>query len=414
MSLGLISFTACGRRETPVEAGLRTQTLHQGIRNEPLTLDPHLATQSTDYHILSALYEGLVSEHPEDLHPVPGVAERWDISPDGLVYTFHLRATARWSNGDPVTARDFADSIQRTLHPAFGSPNAPLLYVLQGAQAFNHNHNQSHNHSQPPPPPPPHTGAVAPHLDVGCSMLDVGHSGRSPAPDFSQVGVRVLNENRTLRLTLEHPSPTFLTQLNHPAWFPVHRASIEADGKASGQKTEDATQPKSGDLRPLASGRSDDGEAAAATSAYLDRASRWARPGRLVGNGPFVLDEHLIGQRITVKKSPTYWDAATVTLNAIQFHPIESLDAEERAFRGGQLHLTDSIPLGRIDAYRRDNPRLLRIDPYLAVEFYRVNITRPFLSETKIRRALALAIDRETLASQVLRGVQLPAATLIP
>jgi oligopeptide transport system substrate-binding protein len=334
-------LAGCGQRETPVIAGNRTQTLHQGIRAEPATLDPHQATQATDYHVFSALYEGLVAEDPLDLHPVPGVATRWDTSPDGLVYTFRLRADARWSNGAPVTAGDFADSIRRVLTPAFACANAPHLYVLQGAQAY--------------------------------------HQGK--LDDFSQVGVHVIDD-RTLRLTLEHPTPTFLAQLNHPVWFPLHRPSIEAA----------ATTPQ----------------------AFTDRAARWAVPGTLIGNGPFTLTEVRTGQRITVTKSPTYHDAATVKLAAIHFHPIENLDAEERAFRAGQLHLTDSIPLGRIDAWRRDHPEALRIDPYLAVEFYRINTARPFLNETKVRRALALAIDRATLAGQVLRGVQRPAATFTP
>ena len=106
----ILSFTGCAKRETLVQRGNREQVLHRGIVHELAGLDPHLATQASDYNVLSALFEGLVAEDPVDLHPVPGVAESWNISPDGLTYTFHLRANARWSNGDPEPASDFVAS----------------------------------------------------------------------------------------------------------------------------------------------------------------------------------------------------------------------------------------------------------------------------------------------------------------
>jgi oligopeptide transport system substrate-binding protein len=120
---------------------------------------------------------------------------------------------------------------------------------------------------------------------------------------------------------------------------------------------------------------------------------------------------------IALAKSPTYWDAAHVALNGIRLYPIDSLDAEEREFRAGQLHLTDALPVGRIDAYRLGRPELrafLRIDPYLATYFYRINTGRACLSDPRIRRALALAVDRRAIVEHILRGGQKPAETLVP
>jgi oligopeptide transport system substrate-binding protein len=74
--------------------------------SEPQELDPHVVIGQTEHQIIMSLLEGLVTEDPVDLHPVPGVAESWDISPDRKIYTFHLRHNAKWSNGDPVTAQD--------------------------------------------------------------------------------------------------------------------------------------------------------------------------------------------------------------------------------------------------------------------------------------------------------------------
>ncbi len=327
-----IALTGCGRRETPVERGIREQVLYRGIGPEVGELDPQLATGLTEYTILSALLEGLVAEDPVTLEPVPGVAERWDISPDALQYTFHLRENARWSNGDPVTAQDFVNSFHRILTPSLGAQSATMLYVLQNAESF-------------------HKG----NLD-----------------DFSKVGAQALGP-RTLRLTLSHPVAHFLSMLNHTAFFPVHLPSIEKHGPA------------------------------------YARNNTWARPGTFVGNGPFDLFEWKTGQRIVVKKSATYWDAPTVRLNAIHFIPSESREVEERAFRAGQLHLTESLSPSKIDAYRRDHPEMLRIDPFFGTEFYRINVTLPFLNDRRVRRALALALDREVIVKNVLRGGQEPA-----
>src|SRR5918997_390221 len=103
----LFSNASCGRVETAVEKGNRLQVLHKGNGKEVQDLDPHIVNGVSAFNVISALLEGLVGEDPHDLHPVPGVAERWDVSPDEKTYTFHLRRDARWSNGDPVTARDF-------------------------------------------------------------------------------------------------------------------------------------------------------------------------------------------------------------------------------------------------------------------------------------------------------------------
>jgi len=336
LGLALCFLPGCAKHETDVQRGNREQVLHRGIGPDLADLDPHLATQSGSYHVLSALFEGLVAEDPVDLHPVPGVAERWEMSADSLTYTFFLRADAKWSNGDPVTARDFIASWRRILTPALGAENANLLYVIQGAEAF-------------------HKGLTG----------------------FDQVGLAA-PDARTLRVTLEHPALYFLPLLNHPAFFPVHLPTVVKYGSAT------------------------------------QRGNAWAEPGHLVGNGPYVLAKWRRGQEIVVERSTTYWDALNVRLSAIHFHTLDSVDAEERAFRAGQLHLTDALPPDRIAAYRRDAPELLRIDPLLGTYFYRLNVTRPGLNDPRVRRALALAVDRDAIVARILHGGQQPAHAFTP
>lgn len=328
-------LAACTRRETPVEAGLRTHTLLVGNQNEPATLDPHIVEAYTDMRVIVALFEGLTAFDEKTGQPVPAAAERWEVSPDGLTYTFHLRKDGRWSNGDPVTARDFEYSIRRALSPALGSPYTYVLWPIKNAEAFN-------------------GGKLS---------------------DFAQVGVSAVDDS-TLRLVLTRPTPYLPALAALPAWMPVHRATIEQNGRAD------------------------------------DRANLWTRPGKLVGNGAFVLSEWTSNARIVVTKNPHFWDAARNQLERVIFFPIEKADVEELNFRAGQLHVTAAVPASKIAAYRQQSPALLRADPLLNTYYVNFNVTKPPLDNPKVRRALALAIDREAISHNVYADAMPPARTL--
>jgi oligopeptide transport system substrate-binding protein len=119
----------------PGRPGARGLELHRGNGPEPATLDPHRATGTPEYTILRDMYEGLFGEGP-DARLVPGVAERFEISPDSLRYTFELRKDARWSDCTEVTAGDFVDALRRAVDPATASPNAYLLEPVRSAAAI--------------------------------------------------------------------------------------------------------------------------------------------------------------------------------------------------------------------------------------------------------------------------------------
>lgn len=332
-------ITACsgGDTETRVVAGNREGVLHFGNYGEPQGLDPHIVTGVPEHYILTSLFEGLVTKNPYTLDIEPGVAESWEISEDGLTYTFHLRDDAKWSNGDPVTAEDFRWSFQRATSPLLGSEYSYMYYPIVNAEAYN-------------------SGNLA---------------------DFDQVGVKVLDE-LTLQLQLHSPTPYLLQLLDHYSLFPVHRATVEAFGDAT------------------------------------DRLSNWAREGNIVTNGSFVLTEWQINSHVRVEKNPLYWDADKVKLNAIVFYPTENQITEERMFRDGQLHWTREIPLEKIPAYQQDQPEVTRIAPYLGSYFYMMNTTRPPLDDARIRRALAMAVDRDLIAETVTQGVYRGSTSLVP
>ena len=115
--------SSASKAASPTAAPSAKKLLRVGNGAEPQDLDPQVVTGAPEHHLVSTFFEGLVSEDPQ-LNIVPGVAEKWNISADGLVYTFHLRADAKWSNGEPVTADDFLQSYRRMLTPAFAAEYA--------------------------------------------------------------------------------------------------------------------------------------------------------------------------------------------------------------------------------------------------------------------------------------------------
>lgn len=328
----------CTKRERPVDSGLRDQVLHFGNGSEPQDLDPQTITGVPEHHLMMALLEGLVSENPKTLDPEPGISDKWTISDDGLVYTFHIRETARWSNGDPITAPDIVASFKRELTPALASEYAYMLHHVMGAKEFN----------------------------------------EGKLTDFSKVGFAAPDDS-TFVITLKHKVPFLLKAMaSHYAWWPVHIPTIAKFGGLERKGT------------------------------------RWTLPGNYVGSGPFVLKEWLPNQKIVVVKSPTYWDRERVRLNEIDFYAMDNIDVEERMFRTGQLHVTNEIPNTKIDAYKRDHPELLHIDPYAGTYFYRFNVTKPPFNDKRVRRAFALAIDRESIVTNVTRGGQKPSFDIVP
>lgn len=329
--------SSCARRETPVQAGVREKILHVGNGAEPESLDPHVVNAYTDQRLLAALFEGLCAIDEQTSRPVPGAAERWESSPDGLTWTFHLRAGLQWSDGEPLTAGDFVQSWRRNLSPAFASSYAYLLFPVKNAEAFN-------------------TGKLTEAAALGFA-----------APD-----------PRTVVITLERPTPYLPILTTATPWYPINPRVVAKFG------------------------------------GLTDRANPWTRPGNLVGNGPFVLQEWTSGSRLVVAKNPRYWDAAAVRLNGIVFYPIENPDVEERNFRAGQLHVTNNLPLSKIPSYRQPDAARLRSDPLSQILFLRCNVTRPPLDHPKVRRALALAIDREAIARNLLNGSRAPADHFVP
>jgi oligopeptide transport system substrate-binding protein len=195
--------------------------------------------------------------------------------------------------------------------------------------------------------------------------------------DASQIGARAVDDH-TLELSLAHAVPYLPAMVCHAAWYPLHKPTIEKFGRID------------------------------------QRGTLWTRPGNYVGNGYMVLADWKPNQFIRVTKSPTYWDRDAIKLNEVFIYPIENEDAEERAFRSGQLHITSTLPISKIAVYKKERPDVFDPRIFLATYFYRFNVTKPPLNDARVRRALSMAIDRERLVKFVTRGEQPPAGNLTP
>jgi oligopeptide transport system substrate-binding protein len=151
------------------------------------SLSPHEHVQGSTVlraRFIQALWEGLVELDPQTLTPRAAVAESWEIAPDNRSAIFHLRTSARWSNGDPLIADDFVFALRQAV--AAPSPTGDALRILRNAQAYR-------------------DGAVTDLREVGATALDA----------------------HTLRLDLEHPVPGLLMELCDMSWLPLHAGSYE-------------------------------------------------------------------------------------------------------------------------------------------------------------------------------------------
>ncbi|HUR40722.1 MAG TPA: peptide ABC transporter substrate-binding protein [Verrucomicrobiae bacterium] len=296
------------------------QVLHRGNSVEPETLDPHRARGVSASNILRDLHEGLTTEAPDGAIE-PGTAASWTVSDDGLRWQFALREGARWSDGAPVTAPEFAAGLRRSLTPATGSAVAQILAPIQ------------------------HAPAVL--------------AGRLPP---EALGVEAPDE-RTLVIRLGTPAPNLPAILAHPAAYPWR---ADADGAH-------------------------------------------------VGNGAYRLEQWLAQSHVTLVRNRHYWNDAATRIDRVVFYPTENAASELKRYRAGELDLTDTIPVGQARWIRENLGAEYEVAPYLGVYYYGFNLTRPpFQDQPGLRRALALAVDREALTQKILATGEIAAYSWVP
>ncbi|NJM38252.1 MAG: peptide ABC transporter substrate-binding protein [Akkermansiaceae bacterium] len=193
---------------------------------------------------------------------------------------------------------------------------------------------------------------------------------------FSTVGVEIIDD-LTLRLTLRGPTPYFREILKHHTWYPVPRHIVLKHG-------------------------------------VIDKIGNpWSRKENIVSNGPFKLKSWRRNHHVEVERNPHYWNAAQVTLNGVRFLPVPNYFTEARMFRDDLLHTTYTATSENVDLMEKENPTMLRKEPYLGVYFLRYNTQRTPLNDPRVRQALSFAMDRDTLSARAFRGYK-PAYAVTP
>lgn len=323
-------FAACGKADNSgsdgdTSAAAGKQLVAQ-IGPNPETIDPALNSAVDGGNMLLFAFDTLLAID-KDNKVIPGAAESFETSADGLKWTFHLRDGLKWSDGSAFTANDFVYSWKRVADPATAAPYGET--VLGMVKGFDE--------------------AAAGNVDA----LAVS------APD-----------DKTFVVELAHPCVYFDKLAAFGVLSPVNQATIEANGDA------------------------------------------WAtKPDTYICNGPFYISEWVPNSYILYKKNPNYWDAGSIKLDSIKLLLIEDANASYGAYQSGEAMMIKDVPTAEIPSLQ-GNPEF-HIDPLLGTYYLDLNTTLEQFSDSKVRQALSLAIDRKYVAETLMQGTYTAASNFI-
>lgn len=301
------------------------QVLRFNLGSEPTTLDAGKSTWVHEANVMLALHEGLMRVDA-NVQPQKALAEDYTVSPDGTVYTFKLRQGLKFSNGDPLTAHDFEWTWKRNAAPETASEYNYMLFPIKGAEAY--------------------------------------ASGEGSADDMM---VKALDD-LTLEVTLEAPTPYFLSLAAFPTLFPLNRNVVEGN---------------------------DDW---------------WLSPDTYAGTGPFKMQSYDPKEKLVVVKNENYWDAKSVKLAQVDFLMIAEESTSMQMLEAGQLDISDNAPVPDFPHLEKEG--LLVLTPWLGTYFYKFNADMPWWNKD-VTKALSLAIDREALTANVTKAGELPATAFV-
>lgn len=384
------------------------------------SLDPAVVTGQPEGRIIEAIYEGLVQLGPKNREPLPGVAASWEVSDDGLTYTFHLRRDAKWNDGSPVTANDFVYGMRRFLDPMTLAEYAYQAWYLKNGRRYSRAARgvepgdpvEIELLDQPEDALPFARGEVIRgelvriETDKGIDQatLDdpaefISHRtfvvsidgaerrfrvGADTPPegaeacrqlmlDFGEVGFRAVDDY-TVETVLESPTPYWLNLLGFYPLFPVNQRCVETYGPG-----------------------------------------KWTKAENLVTNGPFQLEFHRLRDRIRLRKNPHYWNRDNIALETIDALAVQALTTSFNLYETGKVDwITKVTPLIARELFEADPPRDdFNPDAQFGTYFYAFNTSRKPFNDVRVRQALVLALDRDEIVTTACAG-ELPARSMTP
>jgi ABC-type oligopeptide transport system substrate-binding subunit len=329
----------------------------------PQVFDPALAAAPPDTDAVRALYEGLTEYDPKTLAPVPGVATRWESSPDAREWTFHLRRDARWSNGEAVTAQDFVRSWQRTVQMGERAPHAKLLKNIQGATPA------AEVSPAPTPAPSSEQAQVSPRDSN--KREEQKKETKIDAPKPMPFGVEAIDDY-TLRVRLQRSDAGFPALVSHPIFRPVYKLnSLFNDSNAS------------------------------------------ALNSRPVSNGAFQLAK-IENEGVVLERAKNYWDAQSVALQRVQFVPARDAEAALASYHAGEVDAVTNAGFEPLALKLLAPYKDFRRETFGALTYYSFNTSRPPFDDVRVREALTIAIDRDRISQDQLGGATEPAKKFLP
>lgn len=299
------------------------------LGGEPRTLDPTLNSLSFGSVYMIHFFEGLTKKDDKD-NVVAGMAESWNISADGLKYTFHLRTNAKWSDGKTVVASDFEYAIKRAANPETGASYSHMLNVIKNASLV--------------------------------------ISGKAKVDDLQ---VKALDDY-TLEIVLENPAPYFLEYISVSSpYFPVRKDIVEEFG------------------------------------------DEWSRkPETYIVNGPYIMTERKTDEKIVMEVNPNYYAKDEIIAKKITVVIMSDSNTALAAIREGTILFSYlEAPMGEIPTLLKEN-YLLQERGY-GIFFLEMNTLKGVLTNKNIRRALAIAFDRNYIISNVIKMDQIPAGAFV-
>jgi len=308
--------------------------------SEPSTLDPNLAEDNFSITPIEQMFLGLTNLNNETGAVEPELAKSWDVSEDGLTWTFHMRDDAQWSDGKPVTAKDVEYSVKRAVKPETASPYAYVLYLIKNAQQINQ--------------------TVVP----------------SDTYDIDSLGVKVVDDY-TIEFQLEAPAPYFESISSIWTMRPVPSWAIEEFGDA------------------------------------------WTDPANIVVNGPYRLLEWKPAEKLIYEKNPTYVNKDDVQIDRFEVSIITDQNTELALYESGDLDLAGdgvtSLPVEALQRIRADATLSAELHegPRASTTYVGFTMTKPPFDNVLVRKAFSAAIDRETMAKDVV-GSGVPATQFAP
>jgi oligopeptide transport system substrate-binding protein len=186
-----------------------------------------------------------------------------------------------------------------------------------------------------------------------------------------QLGIKAVDD-KTVEITLAQPTPYFLQLMAHQTALPVNKASVEKNG------------------------------------------ADFVKPGTMVSNGAFMLAENVANDHITVVKNPDYWGAADVKLDKVIFYPTDDQAAAVRRFMAGELDLNYYFPADQMSFLKDKLGDQVHVAPNLSTYYYVFDTRHAPFDDVRVRRALAMAIDRDFLSEKIYSGAQLPSYSFVP